>query len=762
VNRILHPRSRLKLIPVMLACQLLACKGAPPPPPLPLTPSPEAATADASIDAAVDASARIMPQRVFSSVRDRVKQSDPKVVARAALDSADRCKEKVLAGRLFNRQKDTASEALAYEAVESTCVLYPYARLRLAEARHLAGNYEGALGALADVPMSGALDSFAQFQRALSLHALHQTDKAREVLEALGTGYKGRSDDLHELRIGVYGAPAAPPGDAERALEACQAILLTHPSSAGARRVEAACSQIETRLGKDPRLSADALADRAKAFLGEGESKRALFDADAVLRSKNAPAAALCKAATVRATAVPKAQKKDAANAWGEAIARCAGQEGEPQALFNGGKASASAGTPDEAIERYATLERKYASHRLADDARFKSALLARDKGDEATFRERMRALPTDYPDGDMKGEALFRVALSALVLGERELAAEVLDLHVRTVRDELHWSTGGRARYFRARVYELDGKTELAAAGYEALIKDVPPMFYSALAYSRLAAISTARAASALREGRARENGAARELYIPPAGIERAIALLEVEDLELAKQELVLLGMAGKETSQAALFDTAQLYDHTEQWSLAVGLYRSAFQEHAAHHPEGVYRSMWEAGYPAAFARELSAVGDKDVPRGFSWAIMREESSFTPEIKSPVGAVGLMQLMPDTARITAQGTGLAFDEAALKTPDVSIALGTKLLHSLRNKYGHAALAAAGYNAGPGAVDRWQRSLPAEFDLFVESIPYEETRGYVKRVLGSFYVYATLYDTASLPEVQSFTAWKRP
>jgi soluble lytic murein transglycosylase len=273
---------------------------------------------------------------------------------------------------------------------------------------------------------------------------------------------------------------------------------------------------------------------------------------------------------------------------------------------------------------------------------------------------------------------------------------------------------------------------------------------------------MNAARASAALQAGRARENGAARELYIPPPGIERAIALLEVEDIELAKVELALLGMAGKETPQAALFDSAQLYGHTEQWSLAVGLYRSAFQEHVSHHPEGVYRSMWEAGYPAAFARELTLVGDKDVPNGFTWAIMREESSFTPEIKSPVGAVGLMQLMPDTARLTAKGTNLAFDDAALKTPEVSIALGTKLLHSLRSKYGHAALAAAGYNAGPGAVDRWQKTLPAEFDLFVESIPYEETRGYVKRVLGSFYAYATLYDSASLPEVQSFTVWKRP
>lgn len=739
---------------------LLACKGTPPPPPLVQAP-----TAVPSRDAAgqgADSGAAFTPQRVWSTVRTRTKTADLHGMAQAAMESSDPCKEKVFAARSFAKLKEATLERTAYEAVSNTCVLYTYARVRLAESRNGASDFKGALAALDDVRPEGPLAQYGLFARAVALVGLRQFAEARAALGQLGEGYKGRNEDLQELVIGAFGDASASREEHARAYSACQALTLRHPSSAGARRVEALCTQLETQLGKDPRLGPEALADRAKAYLSEGETKRALFDADAVLKNKKASTAAVCKAASVRAQAVPKAQKQEAAAAWGEASTQCAGDEAEAQALFSGAKASVSAGLIDEALERYEQLETKFHGHRLADDARFRSALLVREKGDEAGFRARMRACAVDYPDGDMKGEALFRVALSALTLGERDVAREVLERHIDQIPDDLHWSTAGRARYFLARVLELDGKRDLAAEKYEALVRDVAPTFYSALAYSRLAELDKERAANAWTVGKKREAGASRDLYVPPPGVERAIALLEVDDVELARLEFSHLGMLGKEAPSAAVLAVAQLFDQTEQWSSAVGLYRSTFTAHASHQPEGVYRAMWEAGYPQAFGREVASAAAKDVPRSFAWSIMREESSFIPEVKSPVGAIGLMQLMPDTARTTARDTDLPFDEAALKTPEVSIALGTKLLRKLRSTYGHAALAAAAYNAGPGAVDRWRRTLPTDFDLFVESIPYEETRGYVKRVLGTFYVYATLYEPEALPEVQSLTQWKRP
>ena len=100
-----------------------------------------------------------------------------------------------------------------------------------------------------------------------------------------------------------------------------------------------------------------------------------------------------------------------------------------------------------------------------------------------------------------------------------------------------------------------------------------------------------------------------------------------------------------------------------------------------------------------------------------------------------------------------AAGTGFGSDEASLKTPEVSIELGTKLLAALRSQHGHDALAIGAYNGGSGAIRRWMKARTSdELDLFVENVPWEETRNYIKRVLSSVAAYGYLYDKKSFEE----------
>jgi soluble lytic murein transglycosylase len=571
-----------------------------------------------------------------------------------------------------------------------------------------------------------------------------------------------RAEDIDELAVSVLGYNGASEEDLSLASNACANILVFHPSAPSARRIDDDCARIETALKKPSKLSAEALSNRAKAFQTEGELRKASFDADAVLKEKTAPASARCRAATVRALVVAKPQKQDAADAWGVAMKECEGDAEQVVALYTGAKASVSAGRSDEALARFKAVEEKFPAHRFADDARFRAALVLRDQGDLQGFEQQMLSIPGAYPDGDMKGEALFRIALAAMNARDFAHAADLLDRHIAQVPDDLHWTSAGRARYFRARLFEIAGNLEASNALYEQVLREVPLAYYSAMAGSRLRERDAARVEKALAAGRQRDAASPRELFLPPPGIENPLALLCAENVENAKREFTALGMLGKEATQPSLLATAQLFNQGEQWSSSVSLYRSQFTAHTAHHPEGVYRAMWEAGYPPAYRRELNANAHKDVPHAFVWAIMREESSFMAEVKSPVGAIGLMQLMPETARITAQDTGLSTDEASLKRPEVSIALGTKLLAKLRGNYSHIALAIAAYNAGPGAVQRWVSTLPSDIDLWVESVSYEETRGYIKRVLSSYYAYAALYDEASMRELKTLSRWVHP
>jgi soluble lytic murein transglycosylase len=126
--------------------------------------------------------------------------------------------------------------------------------------------------------------------------------------------------------------------------------------------------------------------------------------------------------------------------------------------------------------------------------------------------------------------------------------------------------------------------------------------------------------------------------------------------------------------------------------------------------------------------------------------ALIREESAFAPTAVSRAGARGLMQLMPRTAARVAQEIALP-DPVDLDAPGPNIALGTRYLAGLHEQFGgDLILTLAAYNAGPHAVQRWLTDGSTQDpEIFVEQIPYRETREYVKRVLGSYDRYRSLY-----------------
>lgn len=120
-------------------------------------------------------------------------------------------------------------------------------------------------------------------------------------------------------------------------------------------------------------------------------------------------------------------------------------------------------------------------------------------------------------------------------------------------------------------------------------------------------------------------------------------------------------------------------------------------------------------------------------------YATMRQESGYDARAVSRAGARGLLQLMPATAAELAKERGMKnYDRSKLFDAETNLTLGIMMMTRLASRYGgNLVLMAAGYNAGPGRVRRWLESFGgADLDLFVEKIPFEETRRYVKRVSG--------------------------
>lgn len=134
-----------------------------------------------------------------------------------------------------------------------------------------------------------------------------------------------------------------------------------------------------------------------------------------------------------------------------------------------------------------------------------------------------------------------------------------------------------------------------------------------------------------------------------------------------------------------------------------------------------------------------------------WAYGIMRQESRFNVGAKSGVGAGGLMQLMPDTAKYVARQLGETYNASNVATGDTNIRYGTHYMGDIYNKLGgQTVLATAGYNAGPNKAKTWQPtqgSLPA--DQYVESIPYPETQNYVKAVMENTANYGVLLGTSN-------------
>jgi soluble lytic murein transglycosylase len=198
-----------------------------------------------------------------------------------------------------------------------------------------------------------------------------------------------------------------------------------------------------------------------------------------------------------------------------------------------------------------------------------------------------------------------------------------------------------------------------------------------------------------------------------------------------------------------------ADLLDRAGDHRSAHQLLRTRARDAFRRAPDDGNLRAWLIAYPPAYREEVQrssrAAG---VPADLVQALLREESALDPRVISPAGAIGLSQLMLPTAQQVASRLRLARPSRSdLMQPPLNIRLGAQYLGDLVRRYdGEVSLALAAYNAGAASVSRWQGAgAGLALDEFIEQIPVEETRGYVKRVLRSYAAYVTLYGDGDGP-----------
>lgn len=409
----------------------------------------------------------------------------------------------------------------------------------------------------------------------------------------------------------------------------------------------------------------------------------------------------------------------------------------QAKALFRLGRFSSniSAHKPVEALEK---LAENFPDHRLADDAYYHLWKDFKKIGNEKLEKKYFDKLMS-RKKGDMKSILLFQMAQSHIKKKQFDKAAKILKkgLDSEPSGDESY----PRLLYWYAKSIE-PSSSKKAKKEFEKLIEKFPFSFYAILASQKINKPLKYQDLPKMKGERPEDS---EDYFI-------AIDQLNKDDQHQAARVILDFLMHDKPQYEATnkVYLTQKLMEsrnYRKALDLAVKHFNTTFYGPL----EGAYDDpMFAAFFPQVFEAEVNKGYKRNkLPRGAIEGIMREESLYQTTAKSWVGATGLMQLMPGTAQMVMRKM-TAEDEMTpdLTDPHNNIMLGSTYLRDMKDYFlDQLPLAIMAYNAGPGNVNKWLRrfgNMP--LDDFIENVPYDETRNYVKRVLRSMVVYGSIFD----------------
>ena len=280
---------------------------------------------------------------------------------------------------------------------------------------------------------------------------------------------------------------------------------------------------------------------------------------------------------------------------------------------------------------------------------------------------------------------------------------------------------------YWLGRSLHAGGRTTEGNALFEKIAGQ--PNFYGNLADEELGRTvlppPKAQATTAEEQRAAQDN----------PGIRRALAFFRVDLRTEAVKEWnwALRGMEDRE-----LLAAANLAKRNQIWDRAINTADRTKNEH-----DYTLRFLSPYGETVRPAAQNQSLDDAWV-----YGLMRQESRFITSAKSNVGASGLMQLMPATAKWVAKKIGLRdFSHGRVNDTETNVLLGTSYMRLvMENLDNHPVLASAAYNAGPGRAKKWRADRPLEGAIYAETIPFSETRDYVKKVMSNAVYYSAIFN----------------
>lgn len=584
-----------------------------------------------------------------------------------------------------------------------------------------------------------ALSAQASYQLAQSYLRTRDDKAAREIFERVRDQFPGSDYAIGSLYYlgGLY-QKAGPGKDNDKALSLWLAYLEKSPNGRFAAEI---ASQLDERL-ESPTVRESELIGLGLAQ-GERNWKRALTHLE------RAPVESVW---LELATAQLKNRQEDAGI---QTLIRGIPQSKDPQRLQEGVDMLVRNTNKASAIQKLRQLSAKPLPEN-GDYVLWKLSQL-NPGGSAAYFWQIVK----DYPDGDYAPESSWQLIWPLLRSGRHQDFLRESAIHMTKYPYAL---SASKVLFWRGKLLEKAGQIHDATSAYREILAKYPASYYAFRASGRLAVLIEGKDDPGWKvEG-------AQRVYPPEEkqGMESLLAGLHFpksavtpHDLESRVHELAMIGSA----EDLALILDAELgavppsiaswREHVNgDRAKGIRLIRDDLSLRARNGDlSGLNPSPAEMRllYPLYFSDVIAREAPKNKLDPFLvQSLMREESYFNELAVSGSNALGLMQLLPSTAQEVARWEGLSgFQPMNLFQPEVNVRLGSRYLGHLHQLFnGNSMLSVGAYNGGPNVMKRWVQAsttLHDDPDLFVEMIPYDQTRNYIKKVYSSYWNYSRLY-----------------
>ena len=594
----------------------------------------------------------------------------------------------------------------------------------LARVDDLAGARASALSVADKFPTSRLVPRALLLTASLDLRA-GQDAAAQGNLTRLVAAYPNAPETPAALYL--LGQSAEALGKPDLAVQTYRELRMLSPASGYADGASDRLGALQSQGVSVTPLTLTQRADFADRLLQAGVPDQALGEAERLLDEvKQGPIA--LRALRIMADSQRRLNRFDAAaRTLGQLVDRSPAER-RPAIRLELARVLVRTGDKSRALS---TLDAVVAAGSDADkaEALLRKAGVLEDQSREAEAIVVYRQVAANYPTREAAAASLWRLGWLGYLKKDAQTAQQ-------SWMRLAELGSGGTYRYpalyWAGRARELVGgdPTKL----YGRILAEAPRSYYGLLASARI--------------GRTKDSGVPASISLPAEprdAIASDPAFARVETLrrinlaEDAAQELEY-AVEGAGTNPVRLYGLAAAWIEAERYHMALRIMRRHFQPAAVTGDPALPRAFWELYYPWGWRDDVLAAsqGVKLDPYLVA-AVVREESSYYPRAVSRAGARGLMQLMPTTARLLAPA-------GDLDDPAFNIQLGTRFLAGLLREFNDPRLALAAYNAGPNRVRQWWASRRSDdIEVFVEQIPFDETRLYVKRIVIAWDEYRRIY-----------------